>query len=322
MPNRRRHRLSTAMSAVAALAVASPVAVATLSGPSATDQAAPQQREFVQATLITDLPNELLGALSQGLSQFGINLPPMPTGLLTGSGAPAATTLTSPLTSGLTSPGLTSPSLTSPGLTTPGLTTPGLTTPGLTTPGLTTPGLTTPGLTAPSATTPGLTTPGLTVPGATATAPALGDTSLTNPALTSPGLTNPALTTPGLTNPALTSPSGAVPGLTTPATGLTGLGGAGEVPIADPIGLDPLAGSYPILGGDPSLGLGAPAAASSGSGGLLGDLSSAAQTLGAGQAIDLLKGMVMPAITGAIQSAAAPAAAAAAAAAPAAAAPA
>jgi len=88
------------------------------------------------------------------------------------------------------------------------------------------------------------------------------------------------------------------------------------VPIADPIGLD---GSYPILGGDPSLGLGAPAAASSGSGGLLGDLSSAAQTLGAGQAIDLLKGMVMPALTGAIQSAAAPAAAAAAA--PAAAAP-
>jgi hypothetical protein len=260
----------------------------------------------VQATLVTDLPNELLGALSQGLSQFGINLPPMPTGLLTGSGAPSATTLTSPLTSGLTSPGLTSP-----GLTSPGLTTPGLTTPGLTTPGLTTPGLTTPGLTAPSATTPGLATPGLTVPGATATAPALGDTSLTNPALTSPGLTNPALTTPGLANPALTSPSGAVPGLTTPTTGLPGLGGAGEVPIADPIGLD---GSYPILGGDPSLGLGAPAATSSGSGGLLGDLSSAAQTLGAGQAIDLLKGMVMPAITGAIQSAAAPAAAAAAAA--------
>jgi hypothetical protein len=51
---------------------------------------------------------------------------------------------------------------------------------------------------------------------------------------------------------------------------------------------------------------------------LLGDLSSAAQSLGASQAIDLLKGMVMPAITGAIKSgvpaaaAAAPAAAAAA----------
>jgi hypothetical protein len=50
---------------------------------------------------------------------------------------------------------------------------------------------------------------------------------------------------------------------------------------------------------------------------LLGDLSSAAQTLGASQAIDLLKGMVMPMITGAIQSGAAPAAAAAAAPAPA-----
>ena len=60
-----------------------------------------------------------------------------------------------------------------------------------------------------------------------------------------------------------------------------------------------------------------PAATSTGSGGLLGDLSSAAQTLGAGQAIDLLKGMVMPAITSAMQGAV-PAAAAAA---PAAAAP-
>jgi len=42
----------------------------------------------------------------------------------------------------------------------------------------------------------------------------------------------------------------------------------------------------------------------------LGDLNSAAQTLGAGQAIDLLKGMVMPAIMGAIKSGAAPVAAA------------
>ncbi len=46
-----------------------------------------QHREFVQAAMITDLPNELMSALSQGLSQFGINLPPMPTSLLTGSGA-------------------------------------------------------------------------------------------------------------------------------------------------------------------------------------------------------------------------------------------
>ena len=74
MPNRRRRKLSTAMSAVAALAVASPVAVAALSDASSTN-AAPQHREFTQAALVTDLPNELLGALSQGLSQFGVNLP-------------------------------------------------------------------------------------------------------------------------------------------------------------------------------------------------------------------------------------------------------
>jgi hypothetical protein len=292
VPNRRRRKLSTAMSAVAALAVASPVAVAALSDASSTD-AAPQHREFTQAALVTDLPNELLGALTQGLSQFGVNLP---SGILGGAGSPTA--LTSPgLTPGLTSPGLT-PGLASPGLTAPGLTAPGLTAPGaaLTTPGLTTPGLTTPGLTTPGLTTPGLTAPGLSVPPVSATTPGLTDAGLTNPALTSPGLT---------------SPSGAVPGLTTPVTS-TGLGGLGE----SPIGLDPAAGTYPILGGDPSLGLGAPD--SGGSGGLLGDLSSAAQSLGASQAIDLLKGMVMPAITGAIKSgvpaaaAAAPAAAAAA----------
>lgn len=279
MPNRRRRKLSTAMSAVAALAVASPVAVVALSDMSTTNAAAPQHREFVQAALVTDLPNELLGALSQGLSQFGVNLP---SGIM-GGGAPSAATLTSP---GLTAPGLTAPGLTAPGLTAPGLTAPGLTAPGLTTPGLTTPGLTTPGLT-----TPGLTTPGLTTPG-----------------LTDAGLTNPALTTPGLTTPVANTGLG------------LGVPGAGEVPIASPIGLDPTSGTYPILGGDPSLGLGVPAA-SSGGGGLLGDINSAADSLGAGQAIDLLKGMVMPMITGAIQKSAAaaiPAAAAAPAAVPAA----
>ena len=284
MPNRRRRKLSTAMSAVAALAVASPVAVVALSDMSTTNAAAPQHREFVQAALVTDLPNELLGALSQGLSQFGVNLP---SGIM-GGGAPSAATLTSP---GLTAPGLTAPGLTAPGLTAPGLTTPGLTAPGLTAPGLTTPGLTTPGLTTPGLTTPGLTTPGLTTPG-----------------LTDAGLTNPALTTPGLTTPVANTGLG------------LGVPGAGEVPIAAPIGLDPTSGTYPILGGDPSLGLGVPAA-SSGGGGLLGDINSAADSLGAGQAIDLLKGMVMPMITGAIQKSAAaaiPAAAAAPAAVPAA----
>jgi hypothetical protein len=274
------------------------------------DTAEPQHREFVQAALITDLPTELLGALSQGLSQFGINLPPMPTGLLTGSGASTSPGLMSP---GLTSPGLTSPGLTSPGLTSPGLTAPGLTAPGLTAPGLTPPSLTTPGLTTPGLTTPGLTTPGLTAPGATTPGLSVPPVTATGPSLTDGGLTNPALTNPGLTSPSAT-PGLTTPGLTTPISNTTGLGipGASEIPISDPIGLDPSAGMYPILG-DPSLGMPAAPAAS---GGLLGDLSSAAQTLGAGQAIDLLKGMVMPAITSAMQSAA-PAAAAAAPAVPA-----
>ncbi|HNA51794.1 MAG TPA: hypothetical protein PK594_13150, partial [Mycobacterium sp.] len=151
-------------------------------------------------------------------------------------------------------------------------TTPGLTTPGLTTPGLTTPSLTTPGLTTPSATTPGLTTPSLTDPG------------LTNPGLTTPGLTSPQVGAGGLT------PS-------------TGIGLPSEQPISAPLG--PVAGTYPILG-DPSLAVpSAPA-----SGGIISDLSSAANQLGVGQAIDLLKGVVMPSITQAIQGASSAAAAA------------
>ncbi|WP_349319010.1 hypothetical protein, partial [Mycolicibacterium canariasense] len=291
MPNRRRRKLSTAMSAVAALAVASPVAIAALSEVPAKDEQ-PQHRQFVQAALITDLPGELISALSQGLSQFGVNLPPMPTGILTGS--PAA-----------------SPVLTSPGLGATGLTSPGLTSPGLT-PGLSTPGLGATGLTPPTGLTPGLqgsgtTAPGLSVPPINSTTPSLSPTSLTDPSNTNPALTG---ATPGLTSPlspSLATPAGlgttpglgtaglTTPGLGTPGLGGTGLGVPGEVPISAPIGLDPMAGTYPILGGDPGLGLGAPAAASGG-GGLLGDLNSAAQQLGAGQAIDLLKGMVMPAI--------------------------
>ena len=293
MPNRRRRKLSTAMRAVAAVAVASPVALVAV-----TELAPePQQREFTQAAMVTDLPGELMSALSQGLSQFGINLPPMPTGLLNGGG---------------TTPSLTSPSLTSPGLASPSLTDPGLTSPGLTSPGLTNPSLTDPALSAP-----GLTSPGA-LPGAT---PSLTDPALANPGLTSPGLTTPSLTDPGLTNPALTNPGGLTvpgspdaaglttpgltPGLTTP--GLTdptmmpaanGLTAPGEMPITDP-GM----GTYPLLGGDP--GLTPMPAAGGGSGGLIGDLSSAANQLGAGQAIDLLKGMVMPAITSAMKAPAA-----------------
>lgn len=287
------------MSAVAAMAVASPFAVIAVSEL----YPAPQQHEFKQAAVVTDLPNELMSALQQGLSQFGINLPPMPTGLSPAGAMPA--TLTNPALAG-------TPSLAAPGLT-PSLATPGLT------PSLATPGLT-PGVPA-APVTPGLTTPPVT-PGLTSpTTPGLGDTSLTNPALTpalSPTGLTPSLPTTGL-NPALTptDPLAPIPGAT------PGLGLGTEMPISAPIGLDPMAGTYPILG-DPSLGMGVPAA-STGGGGLISDLSSAAQQLGAGQAIDLLKGVVMPSIMSAVQSAApaaqaaaAPAAEAAAAAAPAA----
>ena len=82
MPNRRRRRLSTAMSAVAALAVASPAAVVAVSDLSDSTKPPTEHRQFVQAAMVTDLPNELMSALSQGLSQFGINLPPMPTSLV------------------------------------------------------------------------------------------------------------------------------------------------------------------------------------------------------------------------------------------------
>ena len=110
MPNRRRRKLSTAMSAVAALAVASPCAYF-LVYESTESNKPPQHHEFKQAAVITDLPGELMGALTQGLSQFGINLPPVPA--LSGTSA--------------TSTGVTSPGLGSPGLGTAGLGTTGLT---------------------------------------------------------------------------------------------------------------------------------------------------------------------------------------------------
>ncbi|MGA7052448.1 MAG: PirG, partial [Mycobacterium sp.] len=242
MPNRRRRKLSTAISAVSALAVASPCAYF-LVYESTSSAKAPEHHEFKQAAVMTDLPNELIGALTQGLSSFGINLPPVPA--LTGTTGGT----------GLTSPGLTSPGL--GGLTSPGLTSPGLTSPGLTSPGLTSPGLTTPATGFPSTAAGGL----------------------TNPALSNPGLTSPAGVTPGLTSPAAT----------------------GEVPITAPTGLDPGAdGTYPIIGDPSSLGGGGAGGGvgggSGGSGGLVNDVMQAANQLGAGQAIDLLKGLVMPAI--------------------------
>ncbi len=157
------------MSAIAALAVTSPFAYVAVNEMMSGIKPAPQHREFVRAAVMEDLPNELISALSQGLSQFGVNLPPIPS--LTGS-------------STAVSPGLASPSLASPGLASPGLAGPGLTSPGAlpsaTTPGLTDPSLANPGLSNPALTTPGATTPGLTTPG-------LDPAALNSPAGTVPG---------------------------------------------------------------------------------------------------------------------------------------
>ena len=84
-------------------------------------------------------------------------------------------------------------------------------------------------------------------------------------------------------------------------TGTGGLSNPSELPISDPVGLDPGAGgTYPILG-DPNVG-----AAPAQSGGLVSDMMSAANQLGAGQAIDLLKGMILPQLQNAAHGAAAP----------------
>ena len=283
MPNRRRRKLSTAMSAVAALAVASPCAYFLVYESTAGNKA-PEHHEFKQAAMMSDLPGELMGALSQGLSQFGINLPPVPA---LGGGATG--------TPGLASPGLGTPGLGTPGLGTTGLTNPGLTSPGLTSPGTATPGLMSPGLTSPGAAP---TTPGLTAPGALPTTPGAG--------VASPG----AGLNPALSNPGLTSPTGAAPGLGSPTLSPS------EVPIDSQTGLEPGAGgTYPILGDPSSFGNGSPIGGGTGlgggsstggaSGGLVNDVMQAANQLGAGQAIDLLKGLVMPAITQGMQGGAA-----------------
>jgi hypothetical protein len=261
------------MSAVAAMAVASPFAMSALSEMTASSKPEAQQHEFVQAAMVTDLPGEIMSALQSSLSQFGVVVPNIPSGI---TGAAAAPGLTG--TPGLTAPGLTAPTTGLPGTTgaAPALLDPSgaLTDPALANPGLTNPAATIPGTIPGAPAAPGLTTP--TIPGAPAV----------------PGLTAaPGLTTPptGL-NPALTSPTGAVPGLTA---------APGEVPI----GPDPLAGTYPILG-DPSLGGIPGAAAPAQSGGLLSELSNTVNQLGGSQAIDLLKGVVVPSIMQAIKGAA------------------
>ncbi len=313
MPNRRRRRLSTATSAVAALAVVSPFAYSAISGMA---EPAPQPREFRSAAMVTDLPNELMSALSQGLSQFGINLPAMPSAG-TGTGAGMPTTLTAPnaLASPSLTPGLGTAPAAAPGLT-PGLTTPPAALPPLTDPALSSTGLLDPaaaGAANAGAANPAL-NPAATAPGGPAGMPGLGAQTAGMPGLGAQTAANPAL------NPTLTSPTGVAPGglttppvtgldpalATTPISNATGLPNPGEMPISAPIGLEPAgAQTFPLLGGD-TLGSAMPAASTGGgSGGLLSDLSSAAQQLGAGQAIDLLKGVVMPMITSAMKPAAA-----------------
>jgi hypothetical protein len=76
------------MSAVAALAVASPFAVIGVMELTS-GQKAPEHLDFTRAAVVTDLPNEIMSALQAGLSQFGINLPPLPTGLSPAGAQPA-----------------------------------------------------------------------------------------------------------------------------------------------------------------------------------------------------------------------------------------
>src|SRR4051794_28776657 len=140
VPNRRRRRLSTAMSAVAALAVASPFAVSALSELTAANNPEPQKHDFVQAAMITDLPSEIMSALQSSLSQFGVVVPNMPSGIL---GSPSTATTGVP---GLASPGLTAPTLTAPGATPPATGAPALLDPSgaLNDPNLANPALTNP----------------------------------------------------------------------------------------------------------------------------------------------------------------------------------
>ena len=249
MPNRRRRKLSTAMSAVAALAVASPCAYflvyESTSGPKPVEH-----HEFKQAAVMTDLPNELMGALSQGLVPV--------------RGQPPADSRPEWGLRRCRWPGydwLHQPRARYHGADQPRL---GESWPGRQ-PGPWHSGADQPRSVQPwPAGTPGLPgTPGLTSPGALTQTPGTG----LNP-LASPGLTSPAGLTPG---------------------------GAGSSPNEVPITADPGAdGTYPILG-DPST-LGGGGAGTGGSGGLVNDVMQAANQLGAGQAIDMLKGLVMPAI--------------------------
>ncbi|MGZ4562761.1 MAG: hypothetical protein ACXVX6_04110 [Mycobacterium sp.] len=263
----------------------------------ASPQPAPEKHDFVQAAMVTDLPGEIMSALQSSLSQFGIVVPNIPSGILGPATSPTSSSMTMPgaLTAtpgGLSAPGLaaTAPALSatpSPGLTT---TAPGLTAP--MTPAIKSPPSVLNDL---SLANPGLTPGTATLPAPSATASLPGATaSLPGATASLPGLSTPQ----AVVDPALTSPLG-------PTSGLTGV--PGEVPITAPTGPDGLPG-YPVA--DSMLAMPSmPSTTPPASGGLLSELTSAADNLGLSQAMDLLKGVVVPSITQAIKSAA-PAAAA------------
>ena len=98
-------------------------------------------------------------------------------------------------------------------------------------------------------------------------------------------------------------------GVVVPAPGQVPISGVGA-PGLDPLG--PAANTFPLLGGDPGLGLGTSSLgavpANTGGGRIIDEVNSAAESLGVGEAMDLFKGLVMPLMTSAMKSATLPAA--------------
>ncbi len=212
------------MSAVAALAVASPFAVTAVSESMAQSAPVPEEHEFVQAAMITDLPGEIMSALQSTLSQFGIAIPTMPS--IFGSTDTATSTAMMP--GGL------------PNLGTP--TTPVLPTIG--TPSTPLTALNTP---APTSVLedPNLANPSLT---GTVTTTTPGTLTTATPAGTATALT-PGLVTPNVNSTLTGSPSGA--STLTSEMPITALSGPDQLgyPVMDPSLLAVPTTSAPASGG-------------------------------------------------------------------------
>jgi hypothetical protein len=256
------------MSAVAAVAVASPFAVLALSELSASPEPAPQQREFVQAGLVSDLSGQLMSALSQGLRQFGIDFPPLPNLMgSTGAQPPSFGPMPALGLGGATSNPLGLGGATSDPLGTLGATSDPLGTLGATSNPLGTLGATSDPL------IPGLSSGSLP----TASLPSLTGDALSDMTLTAPVTPGIQLPPADPSNLGLTAP-GAAPFIP-PALGLS------EQPIGPQ--------SYPLMGGPMSL----PMSTSTDSGGGL--------MSGVSDAINLVNGLVMPLIMSGVQAASA-----------------